>query len=45
LELQYGHARQALPLLERAVEMDEKLRPVLSWKAVKEAAALAARED
>ncbi len=37
LHLQYGRQDQAITLLERAVEMDERLKPVLNWKSVREA--------
>ncbi|GAX81440.1 hypothetical protein CEUSTIGMA_g8870.t1 [Chlamydomonas eustigma] len=37
LELQYNHPVAALSHLEKAVSLDSKLKPVLSWRAVREA--------
>ncbi len=36
LALQAGDAKAALPLLQRAVGLDARLAPVLSWKALRE---------
>ncbi|KAG2441547.1 hypothetical protein HXX76_003168 [Chlamydomonas incerta] len=35
LELQQGRTEQARGLLEKAVELDPKLAPVLNWKNVR----------
>jgi len=35
-EMKRGHGRKSLEIVERAVELDEDLRPVLAWKQFRE---------
>ena len=35
-EMKRGHGRKSLKIVERAVELDEDLRPVLAWKQFRE---------
>ena len=35
-EMKRGHGRKSLEIVERAVELDEELRPVLAWKQFQE---------
>lgn len=40
-EMKRGHGRKSLEIVERAVELDEELRPVLAWKQFQEVMASA----
>ena len=38
-EMKNGHSAKSLEIIQRAVKMDESLRPVLAWKQFRDAAA------
>ena len=38
-EMKNGHSAKSLEIIQRAVKMDEKLKPVLGWKQFRDAAA------
>lgn len=41
-EMKRGHGRKSLEIVERAVELDDELRPVLAWKQFREVMAAGA---